>query len=193
MLLSILIPVYNERAVAEKSLRLVLAAPVPETVERELVVVDDCSTDGTLEDNGRITERAECHGNGNSSNGIVHDLLPDEDLNGIRARVAANLKVNNRLIWFEPGICLIDSDKPGSIKRRNPVFRGSPRKNLIIMDTMFAKVGLEFSRSELRGRFRHLHSPPRACAGSVDHGNGDIDRQDEVILGFSEPPGGGYV
>jgi glycosyltransferase involved in cell wall biosynthesis len=47
MLLSILIPVYNERAVAEKSLRLVLAAPVPENVDRELVVVDDCSTDGT--------------------------------------------------------------------------------------------------------------------------------------------------
>ena len=47
MLLSILIPVYNERAVAEKSLRLVLAAPIPDTVERELVDVDDCSTDGT--------------------------------------------------------------------------------------------------------------------------------------------------
>jgi len=47
MLLSILIPVYNERAVAEKSLRLVLAAPVPENVARELIVVDDCSTDGT--------------------------------------------------------------------------------------------------------------------------------------------------
>src|SRR5215468_4490789 len=47
MRLSVLIPVYNERAVAEKSLRLVLAAPVPDGVERELVVVDDCSTDGT--------------------------------------------------------------------------------------------------------------------------------------------------
>src|SRR5947209_5342803 len=47
MLLSILIPVYNERAVAETSLRLVLKAPVPENVRRELVIVDDCSTDGT--------------------------------------------------------------------------------------------------------------------------------------------------
>src|SRR5450755_3680195 len=47
MLLSILIPVYNERAVAEKSLRLVLGAPLPENVARELIVVDDCSTDGT--------------------------------------------------------------------------------------------------------------------------------------------------
>jgi glycosyltransferase involved in cell wall biosynthesis len=47
MLLSILIPVYNERTVAEKSLRLVLNAPVPENVERELIIVDDCSTDGT--------------------------------------------------------------------------------------------------------------------------------------------------
>ncbi|MEI9975104.1 MAG: glycosyltransferase [Ignavibacteriota bacterium] len=47
MLLSILIPVYNERTVAEQSLALVLAAPLPENMERELVIVDDCSTDGT--------------------------------------------------------------------------------------------------------------------------------------------------
>ena len=47
MLLSILIPVYNERTVAERSLSLVLAAPLPEDMERELVIVDDCSTDGT--------------------------------------------------------------------------------------------------------------------------------------------------
>src|SRR5579862_7919836 len=47
MLLSILIPVYNERTVVERSLALVLAAPLPENMDRELVVVDDCSTDGT--------------------------------------------------------------------------------------------------------------------------------------------------
>src|SRR5579872_6161163 len=49
MLLSILIPVYNERTVAERSLSLVLAAPLPENMDRELVIVDDCSTDGTWE------------------------------------------------------------------------------------------------------------------------------------------------
>ena len=47
MLLSILIPVYNERTVVERSLSLVLAAALPEDLERELVIVDDCSTDGT--------------------------------------------------------------------------------------------------------------------------------------------------
>ncbi len=45
--LSILIPVYNERTVVERSLALVLAAPLPENMDRELIVVDDCSTDGT--------------------------------------------------------------------------------------------------------------------------------------------------
>ena len=49
MLLSILIPVFNERTVVEKSISQVLAAPLPEDVERELIVVDDCSTDGTGE------------------------------------------------------------------------------------------------------------------------------------------------
>jgi glycosyltransferase involved in cell wall biosynthesis len=45
--LSILIPVYNERTVAERSISGVLAAPLPEDMERELIIVDDCSTDGT--------------------------------------------------------------------------------------------------------------------------------------------------
>ncbi|HYI94441.1 MAG TPA: glycosyltransferase [Bryobacteraceae bacterium] len=49
MKLSILVPVYNERAVVERSLSLVLAAPLPEDMDRELILVDDCSTDGTSE------------------------------------------------------------------------------------------------------------------------------------------------
>lgn len=47
--LSLLIPVYNERAVVERSLAQVLAAPLPEPMERELIIVDDHSTDGTWE------------------------------------------------------------------------------------------------------------------------------------------------
>src|SRR6516164_7824025 len=47
MKLSIVMPVYNERTVVERSISLVLTAPLPENMERELVVVDDRSTDGT--------------------------------------------------------------------------------------------------------------------------------------------------
>ncbi len=57
MLLSILIPVYNERTVVEKSLALVLAAPLPENMDRELVIVDDCSTDGTSDILDRLAAR----------------------------------------------------------------------------------------------------------------------------------------
>jgi glycosyltransferase involved in cell wall biosynthesis/precorrin-6B methylase 2 len=49
LLLSILIPVYNERTVVERSLAQVLAAALPENMDRELIIVDDCSTDGTSE------------------------------------------------------------------------------------------------------------------------------------------------
>jgi len=47
MKLSVLIPVYNERAMVERSLAQVLSVPLPENMDRELVVVDDHSTDGT--------------------------------------------------------------------------------------------------------------------------------------------------
>jgi glycosyltransferase involved in cell wall biosynthesis len=47
MRLSILVPVYNERAVVETSLAKVMEAPLPEGVEKEIILVDDCSTDGT--------------------------------------------------------------------------------------------------------------------------------------------------
>ncbi len=43
--LSVVVPVYNERATIEEVLRRVQANPI----EKEIVVVDDCSTDGTRE------------------------------------------------------------------------------------------------------------------------------------------------
>lgn len=47
--LSIIIPVFNERATISDLLERVLSAELPEGMTRELVVVDDASTDGTRE------------------------------------------------------------------------------------------------------------------------------------------------
>jgi glycosyltransferase involved in cell wall biosynthesis len=49
MKLSILMPVYNERTVVGRCISGVLGAPLPENMERELVIVDDRSTDGTYD------------------------------------------------------------------------------------------------------------------------------------------------
>jgi glycosyltransferase involved in cell wall biosynthesis len=48
-LLSVVIPVYNERTTIALLLERVAAAPLPPGVELEIVVVDDASTDGTRE------------------------------------------------------------------------------------------------------------------------------------------------
>jgi glycosyltransferase involved in cell wall biosynthesis len=48
-LLSVVVPAYNERRTIEELLRRVESAPLPAGVGLEVVVVDDCSTDGTRE------------------------------------------------------------------------------------------------------------------------------------------------
>ncbi len=47
--LSIVVPVYNERDFMRDLLERVEAAPLPEGLEREIVIVNDCSTDGTTD------------------------------------------------------------------------------------------------------------------------------------------------
>ena len=49
MKLSVVIPAYNERKTVKKLLDRVAAAPIPESMELEMVVVDDGSSDGTRE------------------------------------------------------------------------------------------------------------------------------------------------
>jgi glycosyltransferase involved in cell wall biosynthesis len=49
MLLSIVIPCYNEKKTINRLLDRVRLAKLPDGVDREIVVVDDCSTDGTAE------------------------------------------------------------------------------------------------------------------------------------------------
>ncbi len=56
MKLSLLMPVYNERTMVERCIAQVLSAPLPEDMERELVIVDDRSTDGTWDILTRLAE-----------------------------------------------------------------------------------------------------------------------------------------
>ena len=48
-ILSVLVPVYNERAYITRCIDNILNAPLPAGLDCELIIVDDCSTDGTYE------------------------------------------------------------------------------------------------------------------------------------------------
>lgn len=54
MKLSILIPVFNERYTIEQVVREALTAPLPDGMTRELIAVDDGSTDGSTEELERL-------------------------------------------------------------------------------------------------------------------------------------------
>jgi SAM-dependent methyltransferase len=56
-LLSILIPLYNEEEFIGELLTRVLNAPLPQGMERELIVVDDASNDGSLEIAEQFSQR----------------------------------------------------------------------------------------------------------------------------------------
>ena len=47
MRLTVIIPVYDEKATFARLFESVLATPLPGGLEKEVVVVDDASTDGT--------------------------------------------------------------------------------------------------------------------------------------------------
>jgi glycosyltransferase involved in cell wall biosynthesis len=49
MKLSIIIPAYNEERTLEKIVGKVFAAGLPQGIEREVIIIDDCSKDRTLE------------------------------------------------------------------------------------------------------------------------------------------------
>lgn len=57
--LSIVIPCFNEKATVEELLRRVARAALPAPLEREIVVVDDCSTDGTRDLLRELARRAD--------------------------------------------------------------------------------------------------------------------------------------
>ncbi len=49
MLLSIILPVYNEIYTLEPLLALIAKVELPAAIEREIIIIDDCSDDGTRE------------------------------------------------------------------------------------------------------------------------------------------------
>jgi glycosyltransferase involved in cell wall biosynthesis len=57
MKLSIIIPVFNEIKTISSTLYRVEEAKLPQDFEREIVIVDDCSTDGTRNSSEKLKKK----------------------------------------------------------------------------------------------------------------------------------------
>lgn len=53
--LSIIVPVYNEEQTIEKIVSKIKDAPLPASLEKEIIIVDDCSSDGTRQAIKKLT------------------------------------------------------------------------------------------------------------------------------------------
>ncbi|MEK6302790.1 MAG: glycosyltransferase [Acidobacteriota bacterium] len=102
--LSILVPVYNERHVVEASLRRVLALRHDYISSLEIIVVDDCSTDGTLailqrlaDEDSRITL-------------LVHDSNQGK---GAAIRTATSLATGDVIVIHDADLEYDPADIPG--------------------------------------------------------------------------------
>ncbi len=70
------------------------AQPSSRTKSRHLIVY------APLKGDGRVTQWAERHCDGNVSQRVVHDLVPHQDLDRIGSRLVADLDQDDRLLWL---------------------------------------------------------------------------------------------
>jgi len=62
MLLSVIIPVFNERQTLEGLVEKVLSVDLsPLNIDKEIIVIDDCSEDGTLNVAQKLAEEGKIH------------------------------------------------------------------------------------------------------------------------------------
>lgn len=125
-MLSVLMPVYNERHTVEESIRRVRAVPM----EIELVVIDDGSTDGTGEVLGRL-----------AADGLIDQLITHENnegkgtavRRGIEAATGTVLVVQDADLEYDPAelprlLEPIESGRADAVLGSR--FMGSPRRVL---------------------------------------------------------------
>jgi len=99
MKLSIVTPVYNEESLIATTIEKVVNAPLPEGMQRELVIVDDGSTDGTVKkiENYRLDSRLR----GNDKNVSIHSIFKKKNEGKGAALKDAFLKTTGDIVLIQ--------------------------------------------------------------------------------------------
>ena len=133
--------------------------------------VEHHRVEAAVEDDRGVAEWAERHRDRGAAQLVVRDLVPDEDLERVGARLAAQLDRDDRLVRVEPFAGLLRRGVPGDVDGRDPVPRGAAGHDLREVHGPLLEIGLR----KLPGR--HL-LPARRCREG-----GQQDRGDEGVRG----------
>ncbi len=98
MKLSIVIPVYNEEKLIAQTIEKVMATSLPEGMERELVIVDDGSTDGTVK---KIENFIDSRFHGNDKRIVIHSIFKKKNEGKGAALKDAFLKTTGNIVLIQ--------------------------------------------------------------------------------------------
>ena len=98
-----------------------------------------------VEHDRRVAERTVGHGNRRAAHRVVHDLVPDQDAQGVRAGILSDLHADDRFGVREV-LGFGERHEFGIVYRRYPVLRRSARHDLGKRDGVPREIGLRPER-----------------------------------------------
>ena len=104
--------------------------------------VEHLAVEAPVEGQRRIAQRAVGDRDRHASHCVVHDLVPDEDLQGVGPGVAFESDDDHGLTVPQPTICFANGLEAGLVDGRDAVLGRPARNDLLERDTVLGEIGV---------------------------------------------------